>query len=85
MNFPTSGLVVNEAKLKNDANRIKNVIRVMLEATAFCQKERAWVVKYIADKWKLEQRVAETVYDQWLSILAMDGKIGIRDMQDTSI
>jgi ABC-type nitrate/sulfonate/bicarbonate transport system substrate-binding protein len=82
MNFPTSGLVVNETKLKNDANRIKNVIRVMLEATAFCQKERAWVVKYIADKWKLEQRVAETVYDQWLSILATDGKIGIRDMQD---
>ena len=82
MNFPTSGLVVNEAKLKNDGNRIKNVIRVMLEATAFCQKERAWVVKYIADQWRLEQRVAETVYDQWLSILAMDGKIGIRDMQD---
>lgn len=40
MHFPTSGLVVNDAKLKSDAGRIKSVIRVMLDATAFCRKER---------------------------------------------
>jgi len=82
MQFPTSGLVVNEAKLKSDANRIKNVIRVMLETNAFSQKERAWVVNYVRDRWRVEPKVAETVYEQWLSTLAQDGKIAIRDMQE---
>jgi len=82
MQFPTSGLVVSETKLRSDATRIKSVIRVMLDATAFCRKERSWVVNYIKDRWKLEQKTAETVYDQWLSILTHDGKIGVRDMQE---
>ena len=80
--FPTSGLVVNDSKLKTDATRIKSVIRVMLDATAFCRKERAWVVNYIKDRWKLEQKTAETVYEQWLSILTPDGKISVKDMQE---
>lgn len=82
MQFPTSGLVVNDSKLKSDANRIKNVIRVMLDASAFCRKERTWMINYIRDKWKVEQKTAETVYDQWLGILTPDGKIAIKDMQE---
>ena len=82
MQFPTSGLVVSESRLKSDANRIKSVIRVMLDASAFCRKEKTWVVNYIRDKWKIEQKTAETVYAQWLSILTADGKIGIKDMQE---
>ena len=82
MQFPTSGLVVNESRLKSDAARIKNVIRVMLEAAAFCRKERGWVINYIRDKWAVEQKIAETVYDQWLGILTPDGKIAIKDMQE---
>jgi NitT/TauT family transport system substrate-binding protein len=82
MHFPTSGLVVNEAKLKGDAARIKSVIRVMLDATALARKDKPWVVKYIRHRWKVEPRVSETVYDQWLSILTPDGKISIKDMQE---
>jgi ABC-type nitrate/sulfonate/bicarbonate transport system substrate-binding protein len=82
MQFPTSGLVVNEGKLKTDNARIKSVIRVMLDAAAFCRKERSWMVNYIKEKWKLEPKVAHTVYDQWLSILTPDGKINIKDMQE---
>lgn len=80
--FPTSGLVVNDTKLKTETNRIKSVIRVMLDAATFCRKERNWVVSYIKDRWKLEQKTAETVYDQWLSILTPDGKISVKDMQE---
>ncbi|MGZ8436639.1 MAG: hypothetical protein ACXW6T_21135, partial [Candidatus Binatia bacterium] len=61
---------------------IKNVIRVMLDASAFCRKERTWMVNYIRDKWKVEQKTAEAVYDQWLGILTPDGKISIKDMQE---
>jgi NitT/TauT family transport system substrate-binding protein len=82
MHFPTSGLVVNESRLKTDALRIKTVIRVMLDATAFCRKERLWVINYIKDRWKVDGKTAETVYDQWLSILTPDGKISVNDMQD---
>jgi NitT/TauT family transport system substrate-binding protein len=82
MQFPTSGLVINESQLKSDANRIKNVIRVMLDASAFCRKEKVWVVNYIRDKWKVDQKTADTVYEQWLSILTTDGKIAVKDMQE---
>jgi ABC-type nitrate/sulfonate/bicarbonate transport system substrate-binding protein len=82
MQFPTSGLVVNEGKLKIDNGRIKSVIRAMLDAAAFCRKEKSWVVNYIKEKWKLEPKIAQTVYDQWLSILTPDGKISIKDMQE---
>ena len=82
MHFPTSGLVVNETRLKNDAPRIKSVIRVMLDAAAFCRKERSWVINYIKDRWKVDGKTAETVYAQWLSILTPDGKISVKDMQE---
>jgi NitT/TauT family transport system substrate-binding protein len=82
MHFPTSGLVVNELKLKSDATRIKSVIRVMLDAAAFCRRDKLWVVNYIKDKWKLDQKIAETVYDQWLSTLTSEGKISVKDMQE---
>jgi NitT/TauT family transport system substrate-binding protein len=82
VHFPTSGLVVNESKLKSDAARIKSVIRVMLDAATFSRKERTWVANYIQYRWKLEQKTAETVYDQWLSILTPDGKISVKDMQE---
>jgi len=82
MQFPTSGLVVSDAKLKSDASRIKSVMRVMLDANAFSQKERSWVVNYVRDRWRVEHRTAETVYEQWLSTLAQDGKIAIKDMQE---
>ncbi|MGH7887679.1 MAG: hypothetical protein ACREPG_07420 [Candidatus Binatia bacterium] len=82
MQFPTSGLVVNDAKIKSDANRIKSVIRVMLDANAFSQKERTWVVNYVRERWRIEQKVAETVYEQWFSTLALDGKLAVKDMQE---
>lgn len=82
MQFPTSGLVVSDAKLKNDSNRIKNVMRVMLEANAFSKNERVWVINYVRDRWRVDAKVAETVYEQWLSTLSPDGKIAIKDMQE---
>ena len=82
MQFPTSGLVVNDAKLKSDANRIKSVMRVMLDANTFSHKERNWVVSYIRERWRIEQKIAETVYEQWLSTLTADGKIAVKDMQE---
>jgi ABC-type nitrate/sulfonate/bicarbonate transport system substrate-binding protein len=80
--FPTSGLVVNEAKLRTDASGIKSVIRVMLEANALSRKEKSWVIRYVQDKWKIEQKTAATVYEQWRSILTPDGKIAVKDMQE---
>ena len=82
MQFPTSGLVVSNAKLKSDVSRIKSVIRVMLEAATFSHKERNWVVNYVRDRWSIEPKIADTVYEQWLATLTQDGKIPIRDMQE---
>ena len=82
MHFPTSGLVVHEAKLKNDPGQIRLAIRALLESLAFSQRERSWVANYVKNKWKLDAKVAEEVYGQWLSTLATDGKISPKDMQE---
>jgi ABC-type nitrate/sulfonate/bicarbonate transport system substrate-binding protein len=82
VNFPTSSLVVHEAKIKSDASRIKTVIRVMLDSLTFSQREKRWMINYVSDKWKLELKVAETVYEQWLSTLAPDGKVNLKELQD---
>jgi ABC-type nitrate/sulfonate/bicarbonate transport system substrate-binding protein len=82
MHFPTSGLVVHEGKIKSDPNRLKLAIRVMLESMEFSQKEKPRVVAYIRDKWKLDAKVAEEVYGQWLGTLAMDGKIDMKALQE---
>jgi ABC-type nitrate/sulfonate/bicarbonate transport system substrate-binding protein len=82
VNFPTSGLVVHEFKIKSDPSRIKTVIRVMLDSVSFSQREREWMINYVKDKWKLDGKVAETVYEQWLSTLAPDGKVNLKELQD---
>jgi ABC-type nitrate/sulfonate/bicarbonate transport system substrate-binding protein len=82
MHFPTSGLVVTNARLKSDAERIKSMIRVMLESLEFGRREKSSVVAYLRDKWKLDAKIAEEVYGQWLSTLAMDGKIDLKEMQE---
>jgi NitT/TauT family transport system substrate-binding protein len=82
MQFPTSGLVVHDAKIKSDPAGIKSVIRVMLDSIAFSQREKAWLTNYIKEKWKIDAKVAETVYQQWLSTLTSDGKINLKDLQE---
>jgi ABC-type nitrate/sulfonate/bicarbonate transport system substrate-binding protein len=82
VHFPTSGLVVHENRLKSDTARIKSVIRVMTETIAFTRREKAWTAGYIRDKWKIDGKIAETVYDQWLSTVATDGKINPKDFQE---
>jgi NitT/TauT family transport system substrate-binding protein len=82
MNFPTSGLVVHEAKIKSDSTRIKTVIRVMLDSVIFSQRDKGWMINYIKNQWKLDTKVAETVYEQWLSTLAPDGKVNPKELQD---
>jgi ABC-type nitrate/sulfonate/bicarbonate transport system substrate-binding protein len=82
VHFPTSGLVVHENRLKSDTARIKSVIRVMTETIAFTRREKAWTAGYIRDKWKIDGKIAETVYDQWLSTMATDGKINPKDFQE---
>ena len=80
--FPTSGLVVSEAKLRTEPTSIKSVIRVMLDANAFSQRERSWVINYVRDKWHIDHKAAETVYEQWRAILTPEGKIPTKDMQE---
>jgi NitT/TauT family transport system substrate-binding protein len=82
MSFPTSGLVIHEAKRKTDSTRIKAVMRVMLDSVVFSQRESKWVIDYVRNKWKLEPKVAETVYAQWLSTLSADGKTNLKDLQE---
>jgi hypothetical protein len=48
----------------------------------FNRKEKAWMVNYIQNKWKLTAKVAEESYRTWLNGFTSDGKISFSDLQE---
>ena len=76
------GIATREAKLKQDPAQVKAVIRATFEAMDFSRKERAWMVDYIQNKWKLTPKVAEESYRTWLNGFTSDGKIPLKDLQE---
>ena len=80
--FPSGGLAVQEVKLKKDPNQVKSVLRAMLDSVEFGKKERSWIVNHIQQKWRLNQKAAEESYQLWISSLATDGKMSIKDLQE---
>jgi ABC-type nitrate/sulfonate/bicarbonate transport system substrate-binding protein len=82
MRSASGGLATSEAKIKQEPVEVKTVIRATLEAMAFNRKEKAWMVNYIQNKWKLTPKVAEEAYRVWLNGFTSDGKIPIQDFQE---
>jgi len=82
MRSASGGLATREAKLKQEPAQVKAVIRATLEAMEFNRKEKAWMVNYIQNKWKLTPQVAEESYRVWLNGFTADGKIPIKDFQE---
>jgi NitT/TauT family transport system substrate-binding protein len=82
MRSASGGIATREAKLKQEPAQVKTVLRATLEAMDFNRKERAWMVNYIQNKWKLTAKVAEESYRAWLNGFTSDGKIPIKDFQE---
>jgi ABC-type nitrate/sulfonate/bicarbonate transport system substrate-binding protein len=82
MRSASGGLATRDAKLKQEPAQVKTVIRATLEAMEFNRKEKAWMVNYIQNKWKLTPKVAEESYRVWLDGFTSDGKIPIKDFQE---
>jgi NitT/TauT family transport system substrate-binding protein len=82
MRSASGGIATREAKLKQEPAQVKTVIRATLEAMEFNRKEKAWMVGYIQNKWKLTPKVAEECYRAWLNGFTADGKIPIKDFQE---
>jgi hypothetical protein len=61
---------------------VKAVVRATFEAMDFNRREKAWMVNYIQNKWKITPKVAEESYRSWLNGFTPDGKIPIKDLQD---
>ncbi len=80
--FPSGGLGVQEAKLKKDPGQVKLVLRAMLDSVEFSEKEKTWVVHYVQQKWRLNPKAAEDSYKVWISSLATDGKLSLKDLQE---
>lgn len=82
MRSASGGLATREAKLKQEPAEVKTVLRATLEAMDFNRKEKAWMVTYIQNKWKLTPKVAEESYRVWLNGFTADGKIPLKDFQE---
>ncbi len=78
----SGGMATREAKLKEEPAQVKAVIRATFEAMEFNRKEKAWMVNYIQNKWKLTPRVADEAYRTWLNGFTADGKVPLKDLQE---
>ena len=78
----SGGIATHENKLKNDPAGVKAVIRATFDAMDFNRREKAWMVKYIQNKWNVSAKVAEESYRLWLNGFTADGKIPIKDFQE---
>jgi NitT/TauT family transport system substrate-binding protein len=77
----SGGIATREAKLKQEPEQVRAVIRATFEAMEFNRKEKSWMVNYIQNKWKLTPKVAEDSYRVWLNGFTSDGKIPLNDLQ----
>ena len=77
----SGGIATREAKLKQEPEQVRAVIRATFEAMEFYRKEKSWMVNYIQNKWKLTPKVAEDSYRVWLNGFTADGKIPLNDLQ----
>ena len=77
----SGGIATREAKLKQEPEQVRAVIRATFEAMEFNRKEKSWMVNYIQNKWKLTPKVAEDSYRVWLNGFTADGKIPLNDLQ----
>lgn len=78
----SGGIATHENKLKNDPAGVKAVIRATFDSMDFNRREKAWMVNYIRNKWKVSAKVAEESYRLWLNGFTADGKIPIKDFQE---
>jgi NitT/TauT family transport system substrate-binding protein len=82
MRFPSGGIAAREAKLKENSNQVKSVLRALLDSMEFSRKDKSWTVNYIQAKWKLSPKVADEAYGLWLQGFTADGKIPLKDLQE---
>ena len=82
MRSASGGIATREATLRQDPGGVKAVIRALFDSMDFNRKEKAWMVNYIQNKWKLPTKTAEESYRFWLQGLTPDGKIPLKDLQE---
>lgn len=82
MRAASGGIATTEAKLKQDPAGVKAVIRALFDSMDFNRREKAWMISYIQNKWKLAPKAAEEAYRFWLQGLTSDGRIPIKDLQE---
>lgn len=78
----SGGIATRELKLKQEPAQVKTMIRATFEAMDFNRREKAWMVNYIQNKWKVSPKVAEESYKSWLNGFTADGKIALKDFQE---
>jgi len=86
LEFPQSGFTVSDATLKNKRELIKRLLRGTLRGLQFSLKNRPDTVRFIAKDYKLQETVAEKVYNSLLPAMSENGMAtekGLRNMIET--
>jgi len=83
MRAASGGIATREVKLKQEPAQVKAILRAIFETMDFNRREKPWMVSYIQNSWRLTASVAEEAYRYWLQGLTSDGKISLKDLQET--
>ena len=69
---PFNGLVTTREKIQSQPERVRTVLRAMLESLRSIRRDRKGVVAYIVESFKIPQGVAEEAYDDILGVMLDD-------------
>lgn len=80
--YPGTGLLVPISLLKNDRDRVKKIVAVLVDSLREIRSEKSVVVSYIQKKWKLPPKIAGGVYGSFLDLIPEGGKISLSCIND---
>ena len=72
-NYPQSGLIVNDRKIKESREEIKRIIKVGLEANRYIRSNREGTVQFLMEWMGIDKDVAVATYEALLPAFNDDG------------
>lgn len=72
---PLTGIATSRDKMAREPLQVKKVLRGFLATLRAIRRERKQFVTYIAQKFRMENAIAEEVYERAVEILTSDGTI----------
>jgi NitT/TauT family transport system substrate-binding protein len=72
---PSSGLLGHQSTVRRNPRQLNKIIHALLDSLDFVRTEKAKVTAYMQQKWKLDSKLSDSIYQELLPGFSADGKI----------